>query len=224
MAARWVFILSIPLLLLTASIALAVNSAWLYGCGFDKYGVSSTTGLAPAELEKAAGGLISYFNSGEDYIGLTVIKDGEPFVLFNEREVVHLRDVKALIRLDYRVLLGALVYALGYALTSLLWRRRRYWRQLAGGLVRGSGLTLVLMLVLGVGVLFNFEQLFLQFHLLSFANDFWLLNPATDYLIMLFPGGFWYDATVFCAAVTALGVVVLGGAGYLLIRKSRAKS
>jgi len=224
-AAKWVFILCLPLLLLTASIGWAVNSFWLYTSGFDKYDVSQTTGLAQPELEKVARGLISYFNSGEEYITLTVIKNGEPFELFNQREVSHLKDVKGLIRLDYRVLLGTLIFALTYAGISLFWRRKKYWRRLAWGVVGGSGLTLLLMLALGVGALFNFEQLFIQFHLLSFTNEFWMLDPMSDYLIMLFPAGFWYDAAILCAGITAGLAVVLGGVsgGWLVINRDKSQ-
>ena len=220
-AAKWLFILCLPALLLTASIGWAANSPWLYKDGFEKYDVGSTTGLADSELEKAATGLISYFNSDEEYISLTVIKDGEAFELFNQREVVHLRDVKGLIWLDYWVLLGTFVYALGYAVGSLFWRKRRYWRRLEWGVVGGSSTTLALMLALGLGTLLGFDQLFLQFHLISFSNQLWQLDPTRDYLIMLFPEPFWYDATRFCALTTAVGAVVLGGVagGYLLFTR-----
>jgi len=222
-AAKWVFILCLPLLLLTASISWAVNSFWLYTSGFDKYNVSQTTGLDESELEKAASGLISYFNSGEEYITLTVIKDGEPFELFNQREVGHLKDVKGLIWLGYWVLLGTLVYALAYAGVSLFWRRKKYWRRLAWGVVGGSSLTLLLMLALGVGALFNFEQLFIQFHLLSFTNELWMLDSMRDYLIMLFPAGFWYDAAILCAGITAGLAKVLGGVsgGWLVVWRKK---
>jgi len=221
--AKWLFILCLPVLLLTVSLGWAANSHWLYRYGFEKYNVSQTTGLAKVELEKAASGLTSYFNSDEEYINLTVIKDGEPFVLFNQQEVTHLKDVKGLIWLDYRVLLGTLIYVLGYAAVSLWWRRKRYWRRLAWGVVGGSSITLVLMLALGLGTLFNFDQLFLQFHLISFANELWQLDPTKDYLIMLFPQGFWFDATVFCALVTAGTAIILGGVagGYLLATRNK---
>ena len=222
--ARWLFMLCLPVLLLTASSGWAVNSLWLYQDGFLKYDVGATTGLADSELEKAAAGLISYFNSNEESISLVVLKNGQPFELFNQREVVHLRDVKGLIRLDYRVLLGTAIYASGYAVGNFLWKRRHYWRRLAWGVVGGSSLTLTLMLALGLGTLLGFDQLFLQFHLISFSNEFWQLDPSRDYLIMLFPQGFWYDVFLFCAIATAAGAVVLGGlaGGYLLFTRSRA--
>ena len=224
--AKWLFIFCLPILLLSASIGWAVNSLWLYKYGFEKYDVSQTTGMAKSELEKAASGLISYFNSGEEYISLTGVKDGKPFELFNQREVIHLRDVKGLIWLDYRLLAGTLIYALGYAGVSLFWRRKRYWHRLAWGVAGGGGLTLALMLAVGLGMLLNFDQLFLQFHLISFTNQLWQLDPTKDYLIMLFPQGFWYDATLFCAGITAGLAVILGGVsgGCLIFIRRKARS
>ena len=220
--ARLLFALSLAALLLSATIGGAINSRWLYQYGFKEYQVSETTGLAATELEKTARGLIRYFNSDEELISLTATKDGQSFPLFNQREIVHLKDVKGLVWLDYRVLAGASLYVLGYALLGFFLSRPKYRRFLAKGVLGGSALTLGLMLALGLGTIFSFEQLFLQFHLLSFTNDFWQLDPAQDYLIMLFPQGFWFDAFAFCALAAATVAVVLGVASWLYLKKSEA--
>lgn len=221
--AKWLYILCLPVLLLTVSIGWGVNSLWLYEYGFREYNVSQDTGLSEQELEKAAAALISYFNSGDDYIKVTVIKDRRPFELFNEDEAVHFRDVKGLVRLDYRVLLGTLVYMLAYAGVCLSRRGRSKWHHLAWGLVGGAIITLCLMLVTGVGTLLDFDRLFLQFHLISFSNDMW---SAEGYMIKLFPSGFWYDAALLCAGITTGLAMVCGGVGmgYLVLtrRKERA--
>ena len=214
--AKWLFILCLPILLLSASLSWAVNSLWLYEYGFHKYNVRQTTGLAESELDKAARGLISYFNSDDEDITLTVVKDGEPFELFTPEEVIHFKDVKGLIWLDYWLLLGTLVYILAYAGVSLFWRKDR--RQLAWGLVGGSGITLALMLAFGLGIRFGFGELFYQFHLVFFSNEFW---SAEGYMLLLFPQGFWSDAALFCALATALGAVVLGGTAALYLKRSK---
>lgn len=219
--AKWVFILCLPVLLFTASIGWSVNSPWLYGYGFYRHNVSQTTGIVQSELDRVAREMVSYFNSGEEYINITVIKDGKQFELLNQKEILHLKDVKELIRLDYWLLLGTLIYALGYAGTSLYWRKRRYWRQLACEVVGGSVLTLALMLALGLGTLFGFDQLFWQFHLISFTNELWLLDPTRDYLIMLFPPELLYDAFLFWALGTVVLVMVLGGISWNYLRVTR---
>jgi len=217
-AAKWLFMLCLPVLLLTASLGWAANSLWLYRYGFEKYDVSQTTDISDSELENIYAELISYFNSDADSIGITVVKDDESFELFNQQEITHLKDVKGLIQLDYGVLLGTLIYVLAYAGVCLFWRRRRYWRELAWGLVGGGGITLGLMLALGLGALFNFEQLFWQFHVISFSNEFWLLDPTRDYLKMLFPDGFFYDAVLFCTLGIAGLAIILGGVGGWYLR------
>jgi integral membrane protein (TIGR01906 family) len=225
-AVRWMFMLCLPLLLLTASISWEVNSHWLYNYGFHKYSVGQTLAnsgleLTDSEMEEIYAGLISYFNSDEEYISLTVMKDGKPFELFTSEEVIHFKDVKGLIWLDYWVLLGMLTYVLAYAGVSFFWLRDQ--RQLARGVVGGGGITLALMSALGLGVVLDFAQLFLQFHLISFTNRFW---SAEGYMLLLFPFDFFYDAALLCAVITAgLAVILSGVAGSSgLFTRDRATS
>ena len=219
--ARWLFILCLPVVLITASILLAANSRVLYNYGFDKYDISQTTGLADSELDKVARGLIQYFGSDQESISLVVEREGEPFELFNAREVLHLEDVKGLFSLDYMVLLGTLGYALSYIGVSFILGRQGFGRRLSRAVIAGGVLTLFLMLVAGLATFFNFDDFFYRFHVFSFANDFWLLDPATDFLVMLFPQGFWYDTTVAVALATAAAALVLSGSAWLYLRKTR---
>lgn len=209
-AAKAIFIFSLPCLLITSSLVWGFNSTWLYNYGFEKYHISQVTGISQPELEKAAEGLISYFNSNEEYISVTIEKDGEPFELFNQREVIHLKDVKDLVWLVYRLWLGALIYTAVYTGVCLFWQKRQHWRQLAWGVVIATSSLLAVMLVLGLMALLNFNGVFLQFHFQFFSNDFWQLDPSKDYLIMLFPQGFFYDAVMFG------GAIIMGSAGTLL--------
>ncbi len=213
LAARVIFVLSLPLLFLSLSLAIAFNSPWLYHYGFEKYDVESVTGIERSELDYAAGQLIAYFNSDEELIDVVVTKDGEPFELFNEREILHLVDVKNLVQLDYAVLLATGLYSLGYCAVFLA-RRTREWFNLARSIICGGMLTFLIIGVAAFIALIDFNWFFLQFHLISFANDLWILDPATDYLIMMFPQGFWFDATILCAVMTLLWAAIFWGASY----------
>jgi integral membrane protein (TIGR01906 family) len=206
-------------MLVATSIRIAANSPELYSYGFNKYNISQVTGLAPAELNKVITGLISYFNSKQMYINLVVTKDGKPFTLFNEREAVHLKDVKGLFRLDYWLLIGTLIFTLIYgSISYTVWKDKR---RFAWGLAGGGILTIGLVVILGIVISTDFDQFFYNFHLISFSNSLWLLDPATDYLIMLFPQGFWMDAAVFCTGATALLALILVGTGWWRLRKEK---
>ncbi len=78
----------------------------------------------------------------------------------------------------------------------------------------------MLIIMLAVASLFDFNWLFTQFHLLSFSNDFWLLDPSTDYLIMLFPEGFWFDAVIVIFGLMALLALAIGFTGWRVLKKS----
>ena len=50
----------------------------------------------------------------------------------------------------------------------------------------------------------DFTWVFTQFHLLSFANDLWQLDPFRHYLLLLFPERFFLEATLFIALLTII--------------------
>jgi len=221
---RWLFICCIPVLLFTASIAGAVNCRGLYHYGFAKYEINQSTGISSEQLAGVATGLIEYFNSDEEYFNITVVGDDQPVPLFNQREVIHLQDVKGLVRLDYYLLLATLLYVVAYAGVTLVWQRQQYYRNLAWGVVVGGGITLGLMLALGLGIALGFDQLFLRFHFISFSNDLWQLDPARDYLIRLFPSGFFFDAALYCTLAITGAAIILGGVAGVYLGITRRHS
>ncbi|HEX9897199.1 MAG TPA: DUF1461 domain-containing protein [Dehalococcoidales bacterium] len=221
--AQWLFILCLPLLTMTASIAWAVNSSQFYTYRFEKYDVEQSLAeegltLTDSQLKDIANGFIRYFNSNEELIHLTVMQDNQSVELFNREEILHFKDVKGLFHLDYYVLLGTFAYCLIYALVSVFWRQGKHRPRLARSMVTGSALTLGLMLLLAVGILLDFDSLFYGFHLISFSNEFW---SAAGNMLLLFPEGFWFDAVIYCAIFTAVVALVLGIIGGLYIIKVR---
>ncbi|APV45463.1 integral membrane protein [Dehalogenimonas formicexedens] len=202
---RWAVTVIIPLLIVSGVVAFAFNFLPLYEYGFHRYDVTQTTGLSDSELTKAARGLVSYFNSDEEFINITVQKNGSPFRLFNEREILHLKDVKSLVTLDYNIFIVTMLC--GAAVTGFIVFRKRP-RLLTAPAFWGGAITLAGLILVTAVAASNFDAFFTRFHQLSFANDFWLLDPSKDYLIMLFPAGFWQDASIFIAGL--IGLIAAG--------------
>jgi len=217
-----IFVLCIPAFLICSNLRWAVNSVWLYDYEFGKHDVSEATGMSDEDLRLAARELIHYFNSAEEPIETTVTTpQGAP--LFNEREIEHLGEVKGLIGFCYDVQVGAGGYIAAFAIGSLILLKRRFWYVLARGLFGGGVLTVALLAAVGVAALASFDWLFLGFHhLFFFGSDTWILNPATDYLIMMFPEGLFYDIGLYVVGAIVIEAVVLGGVGcFCLLRRRR---
>jgi len=211
--AYWLFIICLPLLLLTSTVRLGINSTRLYEYGFDRYGVSEDTGIDREQLGNVAKRLVDYFNFRVETPQMMVVIEGEEEIpLFQEdaqnRELTHLADVRRLFQFNHRVQLASLAYIIIYVLLFLLWRKGR-WQDLAKGIRRGCALTLAIIAVLGIAsILIDFEQLFIQFHHVAFDNPWWM---SSGYLPKLFPEQFWQDIAFLGAGVIAAEALLLGG-------------
>lgn len=223
-AARWVaaaaFIACIPVFLLLTNVRIAATEERVYGYGFSAYDVPAVTGIARPELDRAAHEIVRYFTSGDPNSLLDIrvqLAGGELQPLYGEREIIHMRDVKQLFQFFFRVHQVAFVYLTTYVGAVYLWSREQSLRRLARQAVIAGITTAVALGLAAVAMLVGFDRLFVGFHLLSFSNDFWQLDPATDRLVQMFPLGFWFDVSIGVGVLTVVqgGLVALAGYAYL---------
>ena len=215
------FIVAVPLFLITASVTWAFNSPGLYNDGFEKYSISRISGITDSDLRQVGADIRSYINSGDEPLNVRTEILGEERALFNDREVAHMKDVKRLVWGVYILALASAVYLAALTVVGFARQRGRFIEPLAKRAVYGGGLTLGLLVIFGIAAMSDFDSLFIKFHQLSFANDFWQLDPRTDYLVRIFPDAFWFDATVWVAVRTITGAVAMTvvGSAYLAYRR-----
>ncbi len=221
MVSGGLFALCVPLFLICASVAWAFNDPGVYHRGFQKYHVSTSSGIEEGELREVGAGFRDYFNSLEEPLDIRARVYGEDRALFNDREVHHMRDVKRLVWGVYAVAVLTGLYLAGCVAWALTSGDGDALRRLARRCVWGGGTTIAVIVLFGVFALTGFAALFTLFHQISFTNDLWQLDPRTDYLLVLFPLGFWFDATATVALRAAAGALLLlvGGGGYLVYRR-----
>ena len=221
------FVVVVPLFLISTNVRLIVNWPWLYSNGFDKYDIPSRTGIERPELISAGEQIRDYFNNDDELIDIRVFVGGILRSLFNNREILHMKDVKGLVQGVYTMQLLTALYIAAFVVGGLALG----WRGFAGRLPRyleyGGFLTIGLVVLVGVASLAGFEQVFYAFHVISFTNDLWQLDPSRDYLIAIFPEGFFFDATMWIAGLTIAQAVILTTPAALLrlraaIRRKRA--
>ena len=227
--ARWgataVFLVALPLFLVLSNVRIAANELSVYHYSFDRYDAEERTGVARADLDRAARDIVLYFRDDRDLLDIRVSVEGEEQALFNPREVLHMRDVKELMARAFSVQELALVYVVGYIGVVYLWARERSLYHLARLVAAGGGITLAALALASTAVVAGFDDLFRQFHVISFSNDLWKLDPDRDRLIQMFPRGFWFDATLGVGLLTiaeaALLVASAGGYAVYVDRRRR---
>ena len=55
----------------------------------------------------------------------------------------------------------------------------------------------------------SFRWIFYFFHIISFNNNLWILDPRTDYLIKIFEEGFFMDAAIFIGILTLVSSIII---------------
>ncbi len=213
------FVVAVPIFLIAVSVRWVINAPILYSFGFDRHHVAAYTGIEREELLSAGRQIRDYFNGNDEYLDVRIQVGGVRRGIYNEREIHHMKDVRGLVRGVYRISEAAGAFLLLYVIGRLAIAGRPALPRILKLLRLGGLLTLAIVGGLGLGSLVGFDRLFLAFHIVSFANDLWQLDPRTDYLVAMFPQGFFFDATLWIAGSAILGAAIFIAAPTIALRK-----
>jgi integral membrane protein (TIGR01906 family) len=212
----FLIVLSLPGFILASNIRFAVNSMTVYEYCIQHYNISQVTGIDNSQLEKVYKRWIDFYNSRADSPQISVTNiQGQTITILSQDEVVHMTDVKKLMLLDYNVQIVSLVVLL-LSVGFLMYKGgKKRWILLLSGIFFGCVVIFAIIALLAAAFLFDFNQAFIIFHLLSFSNSFWLL-PANSYLLMLFPEAFFNFIFIFVFGIIILESIILGSASFAL--------
>ncbi len=142
-------------------------------------------------------------SKGIDFLKNQQFEDGS--LVYNQRELHHMLDVKNAIRV---VLFVWYISLAGLVLIGV-WAWRAGWvKEYRNSLARGGWLTVLLLVAILVLVLFAFGYFFVAFHNVFFQPGTWMFE-YTDTLIRLFPERFWRDIFLLVGAISIGGGLVL---------------
>jgi integral membrane protein (TIGR01906 family) len=78
--------------------------------------------------------------------------------------------------------------------------------------------TIASLAAAGIIVGSAFDFFFTLFHEISFRNDFWMLDPRRDFLVVMFPEQFWFESTLLIAFATVAQALLVAGGSWLVLR------
>lgn len=205
--------------LLAGVICLLSCDVDFYTKEYDKLGVAEDIGISPEDLRSATEVLLDYTSGGREDMVTEADFDGVKKEVFNDREKAHMVDVRALFLGARNV--SIVLLALGAAILAalMLWSRDK--AEIFRGYRMGNYIFLIVFAVIALYAAADFTSFWTSFHHVFFTNDLWLLNPATDNMILMVPEQFFFDLVFRIVAwFVGIGALLYGGS-WLGSRKCR---
>ena len=189
------FNVALFLAILLSNALIIINTDSFYEFEFNKNNTSLKTGINHNDLFIVVDNIQDFFNEkSNEKIQMTTYINGIEKKLFNSKEIRHMIDVKNLILnikffnyLLWTTVIVILLIKISLSKDKIL----NTFRVIAKSYFIYSVSILISALIL---LALSFRWIFYFFHIISFNNNLWILDPRTDYLIKIFeedtPGQF----------------------------------
>lgn len=207
---------SLIFVILVTSVDLHAFNKSYYESEYQRLDTAESLRMSEEGLFDATFALLDYLHMERDDIISVSEVNGFEREIFNERETLHMVDVRDLYQ---NVLLARNVFAvLGVlailAMVMIYQKQKKPMMELLSDLASSY---LQVSFCLGVGALMlvlwaviDFTSFWVGFHKLFFTNDLWMLNPATSIMINMFPEEF------FAGMVLRISVTFIACYGIIL--------
>ncbi len=192
---RWISLLfgfCVIVVSLVASVkGWALNPNFYYNI-YEKTDLASQLDVSSEDLNQSITVLLDYLEDERSSISFQI--DGED--MFNQRETLHMIDVKAL----YQNTMHVAYVCLGLMFVIIVYfyiKNKEFMiAYLTRGILRAGLCFAFFMTLLGIWMATDFNDFWVWFHHVFFPqNDYWLLTPGRDFMIDMLP------ETVFSALV-----------------------
>jgi integral membrane protein (TIGR01906 family) len=188
------FIILIPITLLLTDVQLVAYDRDYYKVEYAKYRIPEYIGINMDNLMDSTEKLLAYLDNKRDNLDFKASFNKGEEEFFSPRDKQHMVDVKGLF-VKGRYLRDFSFFYIIIILLLLFWKKpfKGQLRKLAryGFAISAAGIIPVIILVVLMNI--DFYKYFTIFHEIFFTNDLWLLDPATDRLVNIFPQEFFTD-------------------------------
>lgn len=207
---------------LILSVDVVVFNKSFYKYVYEKIDLAETENISEEDLYNSIYMMIDYVHGDRDDLDGTITSwKGVEQPAFNEKEISHMVDVKALWLHARTVMIVCGIAAAGIYIL-LFFLSRKYWLAfIARGLEQAYACFAVILVFFGFWMAVDFSGLWVQFHHLFFSNNLWLLDPATDFMIVICPESLFFTMIVCIALLFGFfALLLLGFSIYYLKKKA----
>lgn len=171
---------------------------------YEKNNTAEVINISDEELMKVTDHLLAYLLDTEEVLKIDAEIAGTVRNVFDERDTMHMVDVKVLYQNAMMVRNVSFVLAAVIFCFNIVMLKKEAVVSIAWSFYKALGMFMMLCLAVLVGAAIDFDAMWRFFHTIFFSNDLWLLDPNVSVLINMVPLQFFFDL------VTKVVVVLIG--------------
>lgn len=204
---RFVLSILITLFIISASAVFTLNFRPLYYHDISSLNIEETSGYSENVIRENYDALIDYnsvFHRGSLDLSLPMSREGR----------IHFQDVKRIFDvlqiLCVLSLIGSLILGI------------RAWKQGYRSFLKSAAvLSVLLPVIAGILIAFNWDNAFILFHELMFSNDYWLFDERTDPVINILPDEFFLHCALLIILLILAASLIMG---LIYLRQKKRRS
>lgn len=185
----------------------------IYSHAYDEYNIQDATGKTHSQLMDITSNLLVYLrgDAGDEILETD----------FNEREILHMRDVQVLFKYGFILKYISIIISISIIIFFFIKREKNI---LGEYMYKGLFINWIIAGLLLIMIYLDFNKYFTYFHEIFFTNDLWLLDPRTDLLIQMLPEDFFITMAKKIGLSFFTYVAILQGIGYAIYKRGRGKN
>ena len=192
---------------LCISLEIITFSDWVYEYNWTRNQISQNTGIKIDQLNQVSDQIKDYFRDDQVKLEVLLQQPGKEVLnLFNQKEIDHMVDVKNLIKTTILFERAGLILLIIFFVFYLF--REGYisfYKNLKRIMLVSFLIWSILLFLIVFGMIVDFNYTFTLFHKIMFTNDLWILDPNSDFLIMIYPQRFFLEIS---AAIIILFILI----------------
>ena len=192
---------------LCISFEIITFSDWVYEYNWTRNQISQNTGIKIDQLNQVSDQIKDYFRDDQVKLEVLLQQPGKEVLnLFNQKEIDHMVDVKNLIKTTILFERAGLILLIIFFVFYLF--REGYisfYENLKRIMLVSFLIWSILLFLIVFGMIVDFNYTFTLFHKIMFTNDLWILDPNSDFLIMIYPQRFFLEIS---AAIIILFILI----------------
>lgn len=180
-----------------------------YEYEYNKNNQAEVIGMSGEDLMKATDTLLDYLNNERDDIVVHASVNGDVREVFNERETLHMIDVKDLC--NNAKIVGICLFISSIVLFGIIYKleNTHFYALVQHGMKYAIFILIVFVSILAIYAVTDFYDFWMNFHYIFFDNDLFILDPNTSIMINMFPESFFFDLVILIMIIYIVSIIAM---------------